>query len=118
DWRRKGSSGTALEEEEFPGPGAGDEVDVPVAVEVHQLWTEADASARGHTAILMSIFESESSRQLRLSIRAFVAVDPQQAFAELPDEEILDTVAIEVTHERSRMADGGVDELAAGLETY
>jgi hypothetical protein len=41
----------AAEDEDFAGPGAGDDVLDAVAVEVRKLRTEADASARGHAAL-------------------------------------------------------------------
>src|SRR5262249_56176844 len=53
----EGAVGAALEEEDLAGPGAGDQVGVPVAVEVHQLWTEADASARRHAAVGGAVLE-------------------------------------------------------------
>src|SRR5262249_4077677 len=52
--RRELALGLALEKEDLPGPGAGDEIGDAVAVEVHQLGTEADASARRHAAVFVA----------------------------------------------------------------
>ena len=54
---REGPARPAAEEEDLARPGAGEEVDVAVAVEVHQLWTEADASARRDAAVLRAVLE-------------------------------------------------------------
>ena len=61
----EGAFGAAPEEEDLAGPGAGDEVEVAVAVEVHQLGTEADASARGDAAVLAAVLELDARGELR-----------------------------------------------------
>src|SRR5207253_10666034 len=106
----------ALEEEDFAGPGAGEEVGDAVAVEVHQLGTEADASARGDAAVRFAIFELDPGGELRLGRGADVAIDPENAFAELADQQVLFAVAEEIADERGGVADGGVDRLARGLD--
>jgi len=67
---------TAAEEEDFAGPRARDDVHIAVAVEVHQLGTEADASARRHDAVLFAVFEFDPGRQFRLIVRANIAIYP------------------------------------------
>jgi len=58
----EGAARTAAEEKDFAGPGAGDDVGVAVAIQVHQLGTKTDASARRHAAVFVPAFEFHSSR--------------------------------------------------------
>src|SRR5205814_2553689 len=101
----------ALEEEELAGPRAGNEIELSVAVEIHQLWSEADASARRHFAV-----EFDALRELGRVLRPVIAIDPQDAVAELADEQVAFAVTEEIADKRRGMADVGVDELAAGLQ--
>lgn len=66
----------ALEEEQFARPGAGEKVHVTVAVEVHNMWTESDASATRHSAVFAPFLELHARRELGLSVRALVSEDP------------------------------------------
>jgi hypothetical protein len=63
---------------------------VAVAVEVHQLWTEADASAGRHATIGGAVLELDAGSIPGMGVGADVAVDPQDAVAELADEQVLD----------------------------
>src|SRR5262249_37235336 len=110
------AGGGSAEEEDFAGPGAGDDVLVAVAVEVHQLGTKADASARGDAAVRFAGLELDAGSIAGSTVGADILVDPQDAFAELADEEIELAVAVDVGQKRSGVADGGVDRFAVGLE--
>src|SRR5205814_592491 len=89
----------ALEEEQLPGPGAGDDVFDPVTVEVHQLWTESDASATRDAPELGAVLEDLTAGELRRGGGSGVAVDRQLALAELADEQVGHAVAVEVADE-------------------
>src|SRR5207237_7105356 len=95
----------ALEEEDLAGPGAGDQVGDAVAVEVHQLGTEADASARGNAAVLSPVLELDSGGELRRGVRAGVLEDPEDPAAELADEQVAGTVPVDIADERGGVAD-------------
>src|SRR5262249_8766197 len=105
------------EKEDLSRPGAGDDVGVAVAVQVHQLGTEADTSARRHAAVGLALLELHPGGQLGGGVGALVAVDPQYAVAELADEQVLDAVAFEVGNEGRGVADGGVDGFAGRFQS-
>jgi len=109
--------GLTAEDEDFAGPGAGDDVLDAVAVEVRKLRTEADASARGHAALFLALLEFHSGRVFRLRVRADVLVKPEDAFAELADEQIVLAVAVKVDDQGRRVADVGVDRLSRGFQS-
>src|SRR5262249_7569193 len=101
--RGEATVGQAPEQEDFAGPGTGDDVLDAIAVESHKLRTKADASARWDAALLLARLELHSGRVSGLSVRADVLVEPQNALAELADEQILLAVAIEIDNERCRV---------------
>src|SRR5262245_34758419 len=104
------------EDEDLAGPGAGDDVLDAVAVEIRELRTEADASARGHAALLLALLELDARRVFRFRVRADVLVDPEDSFTELADEQIVFAVAVKVNDQGGRMADIGVDRLPGGFQ--
>src|SRR5262249_48620328 len=83
----------AAEQVQFARPGAGNHVADAVAVEVHELWSEADASARGHPAGGRPILEPGEGVEARVRFGAGVAVDAELALPELADEEVQGAVA-------------------------
>src|SRR5262245_22213801 len=113
---REFAAGAAAEEEQLTGPGAGKDIFVSVAVEVHQLWTEPDTSASGDAAVVGPVFEFDTSGEADLFGGAFVAIDPEDAVAELADEQIRHAVEVEIADEGGGVADVGVDRLACGLD--
>ena len=63
----------ALEEVELARPAAGDDVTMPVAVEVHDLWTEADASPGRDGALgRPAVNTSKPSKAGALSVPTFL----------------------------------------------
>jgi hypothetical protein len=104
--------GLAAKDENFAGPRAGDDVFDAVAVEVRKLRTEADASARGHAAIFRALFELHAGRVFRLGVRADVLVKPENAFAELADEQVVLAIAVKVDDQGRRVAHVRVDRLS------
>jgi len=114
--RAVGAIGLTAEDEDFAGPGAGNDVLDAVAVEVRKLRTEADASARGHTALFLALLELHAGRVLRLRVRADVLVKPEDALAELADEQIVLAVAVKVDDQGRRVADVGIDRLPRGFQ--
>jgi hypothetical protein len=109
--------GLAAEDEDLAGPGAGDDVLDAVAIEVRKLRTEADASARGHAALFRALLELHPGRVFRLGVRADVLVKPENAFAELANEQIVLTVAVKVDDQGRRVAAVGVDRLSRGFQS-
>jgi len=114
--RAVGTVGLAAKDEDLTGPGAGDDVLDAVAVEVRKLRTEADASARGHAALLRALLEFHPGRVLRLGVRADVLVKPEDALTKLADEQVVLAVAVKVDDQRGRVADIGVDRLSRGFQ--
>src|SRR5262249_18041944 len=104
------------EEVDFARPGARDDVLAAVAVEVHQLGTEADASGRGDAAVLFPGLELDAGGVARGGVAADVLVDPQDAVAELADEQVQLAVAVDVRQVRGGVADGRVNRLAVRFE--
>src|SRR5262249_20389851 len=86
--------------------------------EVHQLWTEPDTSPRRHAAVVAAVLELSPGRQPGQVVRPLVPVDPEQTFAELADQQVVDPVAVEVAYEGRGGADVGVDRLAGRLDPY
>jgi hypothetical protein len=82
---------------------------VAVAVKVHQLGTKADASARGDAAVLVAILELDAGAESGPGNGTLVAIDPEQAFLELANEQVGHAVAVEVADERSGVAHLGVN---------
>src|SRR5262249_31936747 len=68
----EGAVGLAAEEVDFARPRAGDDVRATVAVQVHQLWSEADASADRDRRNRATRLEPHVRLELRLSARAGV----------------------------------------------
>src|SRR5262249_36013034 len=116
---REFAVGLPAEEVDFAGPGAGDHVGPPVAVEVHQLWSETDASADRDAGDFPAGFEPGVRIEARLGPRSRVAIDAQPSAVELADEQAEAAVFVEVADER-----GGVtftldiECLAAGLDLH
>src|SRR5207248_5397198 len=67
--------------------GAREEVRMAVAVKVHELWSEADASGREDGAELVPGPEPLELAEAGLGLGAEVGVEAQLAFAELADEQ-------------------------------
>src|SRR5262249_27972105 len=102
--RREAAVGFAAEEVDFARPRSGEDVAAPVAVEVHQLWSEADASAHGDAGDGAAGLEPGVGIEFRRMPRAGVAVDAQAALVVLADEEGRLAVAVDVADERSGVA--------------
>jgi hypothetical protein len=66
--------------------------------------------------VLAPVFELHPSRQLWVRGGAHVAIDPEDAIAELSDQQIADRIAIKIADERSSVANCGVDRLAGRLD--
>src|SRR5262249_7322909 len=109
----EGAITLASKEVEVAGPAAGEDVEVSVAVEVHQLWSEADASARGNLAV-----EPRKVGKHRLRVRPGVAIDAKLAVPELAHEQVFDPIPIEVAEERGRVTNVHVDRLAASEDAH
>ena len=76
--------------EQVQGAGvirARDQVEGAVAVEVHQLWTGADASVDRHLRVDTARLEVDRRRVSRLPVRALVAVEAEQP-AEVADDQV------------------------------
>ncbi len=104
------------EQEQFARPGARDQVDEAVAVNVHQLWTEPDASPRGDAALRPAVLEFLARCEPRVSGRPLVAIDPEDSLSELTDKKVHDAIAVEVAHEGRGVADVSIDHLAGCLQ--
>jgi len=109
--------GLTAEDEDFAGPGAGDDVLDAVAVEVRKLRTEADASARGHAALFLALLELHAGRVFRLGVRADVLIRPEDALAELAHEKVVFAVAVKIDDQGRRVADVGIDRLSRGFQS-
>src|SRR5262249_683534 len=77
-------------------PGAGNQVSQAVAFEVHQLWSEADASANRDSAGLAAGREPSEVLESGRAGAARAGIDAQSAVVELANEQVGDTVAVEV----------------------
>src|SRR5208283_3038178 len=97
------------EQEQFARPGARDQVDEAVAVNVHQLWTEPDASPRGDAALGPAVLEFLARCEPRVSGRPLVAIDPEDSLSEPTDKKVHDAIAVEVAHEGRGVADVSID---------
>src|SRR5262249_20858418 len=106
----------AFEEIQIPRPRTGEDVGDAVAVEVHQLWSEADASARRHFAAILAVEEPGELVEFGLGVGDHVAVDAQPRVAKLADEQILDAASVDVGEERSGVTNYDVDRLTAGQD--
>src|SRR5262249_24683447 len=84
-----------------------------VAVEVHKLWREADASGSGNRAELAAGLEPLELLEARCRFATDVGVDAELAFAELADEQAGLAVPLDVSDARSSVADLDVNGLAA-----
>ena len=71
-------------------PGAGEDVKRAIMIQIHQLWSEADASPRRDGAERTARLEPLVALESRTDIRAQVAVDPQPPFVELANEQVVD----------------------------
>src|SRR5262249_2557375 len=116
--RGKAAAGQAAEYEDFAPPGAGDDVLDAVAVEGHELRTQADASRRRPAPLLLPCPKLRPRLVQGLRVRADVLVEPQDAVAELADEEIIRTVAVEIDDERRRVAHLRIDRFARRLQPH
>jgi len=110
--------GSSLEQEYLTGPGTGQEVEVSIAVEDHDTWTETDASAIRHAAVLLTLLELHTCRQPRLGIGTLIAIDPQDTILELAHEQVLNPVSVKVAHKRGGMANLCIDRFASRLDPY
>src|SRR5262249_29773668 len=111
--------GLPAEEVDLARPGAGKDVGPPVAVQVHQLWSEADASADRDAGDLAAGLEPGVRVEARLLAGAGVAVDAQPAVVVLAHEQAQAAVLIEVADERRRVALAlHVECLTAGLDLH
>jgi len=95
----------ATKPEDLTRRGAGEDVELSVLVQVHQLWSEPDASPRRDGAARTARLEPLVALETRTGIRAQVVVDPQLPLVELAHEQVVDSVAIDVAIERCRVAD-------------
>lgn len=75
-----------------------------VVIDVHNMRTESDASPARDAPVLFAFLEFHAGCQLRLRIRALVAIYPKESFSELADQQILDPVAVEIADKRRRVA--------------
>ena len=92
------------EQENLARPGAGKDIRVAVVINVHNMWTESDTSAAWDASVLFAFLEFHSCGQLRLRIRALVAIYPQQSVFELADQQIFEAVSVEIKYKRCGMA--------------
>src|SRR6185436_17094329 len=96
----EGTVGLAPEDEQVAGPvGAAEDVVVAVAVQVHSLWTEPDASARGDLGDFAAGHEPGVVRESGRLVGADVLVDPELPLAELSDEQVALAVAVEIVEQ-------------------
>ena len=96
---------------------AADHIHQAIAVEIHELWIEADASRAGKGGVLPASLEiRELVGEEGFRIRALVQVDPGSTSTELADDQVLLSVLVEVIDERRRMAGRGRDGLLAGQD--
>src|SRR5207253_7718106 len=106
----------SLEEVQIAREAAGEDVADAVAVEVHKLWREADASARRqahHLAACLTPFEAV---ELGRAAAADVGIKAQLALAELAHEQDHIPVALQVRHKRGGVSHVHVDGTASRLE--
>lgn len=87
-----------------------------IAVDVHNMWTEADASPSRYAAIVRTLLELKTGGKFGVGIRALVAIDPQLTAPKLTDQQVLDAIAVEICYERCGVSDIGVDRSAVGLQ--
>src|SRR4030042_1298669 len=92
------------EQENLAGPGAGDDISMSVVINVHNIRPESDTSAARDTPVFFAFLEFPPGGQLRLRIRALVAVYPQQSVFELAYKQIFEAVAVEITYKRCSVA--------------
>ena len=81
-------------------PGAGEDVERAVMIQIHQLWSEPDASPRRDGADRTARLEPLVALEPRTRLRAQISVDPQAPVVELAHEQVLDAVAINIAIER------------------
>jgi len=83
---------------------------------VHNMRAESNTSAARDAPVLFAFLEFHAGSQLRLRIRTLISVYPQESFSELSDQQILDSVAVEIADERCGVAYLRIDGLAGGLK--
>jgi hypothetical protein len=89
---------------------AADQVIDAVRVEVHELWTGADASVDGHLGLDAPGLEHLARGKLRLAVRPDVAIEAEQP-AEIADEQVASAVSVHVME-----AGAGVGPVRAGID--
>src|SRR5262249_3864702 len=82
---------------------AGDEVELAVPIEVHELWTGADTSVNGDLGINAAGLKVDGLGVTRLFIGSQVLLEAEIA-AEIAPNEVQDPVAVYIRHPRSAVA--------------
>src|SRR5262249_49865615 len=97
---------------------AGDQVQLPIAIEIHKLWTGADASVNGNHGVDPAGFQVDRPGVTRFLVGAEVTVDPKLA-AEIAAAEILAAAAVQVHDPGTRMPPGttGVNDAVRVRQT-
>src|SRR5262249_1163820 len=111
--RRELSFAFALEEIQLPVVASREDIADAVAVQVHELWREADASAKRHADDLTVHLEPLELIQLGVVPGADVGIKPKPPFAELADEQGQAAVASYIGHEWRRVPQGHINGLTA-----
>src|SRR5687767_5997204 len=102
------------------GITTGENVRLPVAIELHNLWSAAGASPDpGHLCGLRSREQLLAFGQFGKALSAFISVHGDESLGELADEKVLFSIAVPVSPRRTRISRGGNrHRLPAGLEHH
>ncbi len=105
-----------LEDEQMARPRSRDNVGSAVPIQVHDLRTEANTSARGNLTDTPTCTEPLELTEPRGFTRSDVAIDAHSPLAELSYEEIRTSIAIPVVDERGGVASVYIDRCSARCE--
>src|SRR5262249_38272390 len=106
----------AFEEIQLAREAAAEDVADAVAIEIHKLWREADASARRQADNLAACLKPLELIEFGLVPRADVGVNPKLALAELSYKQDHLAIALHVGHKWSGVPHVYVDRLTCGLQ--
>ena len=99
----------SMENIELSGPGAGDHVTMSVTIEVHDLWTETDASASWDAADVPTCLEPRKRIKAGRFIRSNIPENTDFARTKLSDEQVLPAIPIHIDDEGRSVANVNID---------
>lgn len=105
------------EDVDFARPRSSEDVAMAVTVDVRELRTEANTSPIGHSTAFVSSSKLTALPDAPIDWRTNELVDKELAFSELPDEQLDDSVTIDVGQVRGSMPRSNVDPSTSRSES-